>query len=233
MNPRASVKIMNGVDATTRPIILVLGTRNRKKCGEMAELIAPAHASAEFRGRIEVHSIDEYPEAVEVEEDGATFADNARKKAVEQARRVSRWVLADDSGLEVDALGGAPGVISARYAGEPCDDAANNRKLLDALMNRPDAERGAGFRCALCLADPSGTPRLEVQAACRGRIAHAPRGAAGFGYDPLFLIPEYHQTFGELSPLVKHHLSHRARAFALLHAGLDRLIESGAMDPPA
>lgn len=220
---------MNPLDQT-RPIILVLGTRNRKKCREMAELIAPGHAPSLFRSRLEIHSIDEFPEAIEVDEDGETFAANARKKAMEQARRVSRWVLADDSGLEVDALGGAPGVISARYAGEPCDDAANNRKLLEALSNRPDSERGAGFRCALCLADPSGTPRLEVQAACRGRIAHAPRGTGGFGYDCLFLVPEYHQTFGELSPLVKHHLSHRARAFARLQTGLDRLIESGEME---
>ncbi len=216
-------------DDAKPPIILVLGTRNPKKRQEMAELIAPAHAHCVFRSRLEIHSLEGFPDAVEIDEDGATFADNARKKAVVQAKRLSRWVLADDSGLEVDALGGAPGVTSARYAGEPCDDAANNRKLLEALAGRPETERGAGFRCALCLADPTGTPRLEVSAACRGRIAHEPRGAGGFGYDPLFLIQEYHKTFGELSPLVKHHLSHRARAFARLWGGLDGLIESGAM----
>lgn len=223
---------MNPATEAKHSIILVLGTRNRKKCREMAELIAPAHAPGGYRSRLEIHSIDEFPAAIEVDEDCPTFAGNARKKAVEQALRVRRWVLADDSGLEVDALGGAPGVKSARFAGEPCDDAANNRLLLETLANRPDHDRGAGFRCALCLADPGGTPRLEVEAACRGRIAQAPQGAGGFGYDPLFLIPEYHKTFGELSPLVKHHLSHRARAFALLAAGLDRLIASGAMDEP-
>jgi XTP/dITP diphosphohydrolase len=137
-------------------------------------------------------------------------------------------VLADDSGLAVDALGGAPGVYSARYAGAHGDDEANNRKLLEALADVPDERRGAAFVCALALADPSGTIRLETEGACRGRITRMPRGRNGFGYDPLFLIPEYHRTFGELSALVKHQLSHRSRAFARLRTGLDRLIATGA-----
>ena len=139
------------------------------------------------------------------------------------------WVLADDSGLAVDALGGAPGVYSARYAGEPSDDQANNRKLLEALATIPDEARGAAFLCHLALADPSGTVRLEATGACRGRIIRELRGPGGFGYDPLFLIPEYHKTFGELGALAKHQLSHRARAFARLRPELDRLIASGAM----
>ena len=133
-------------------------------------------------------------------------------------------MLADDSGLAVDALGRAPGVFSARYAGEHGDDEANNRKVLDALADVPDDRRGAAFVCALALADPSGTIRLEADGACRGRITRSPAGPDGFGYDPLFLIPEYHKTFGELSPLVKNQLSHRARAFAHLRPELDRLI---------
>src|SRR5262249_26359123 len=131
---------------------------------------------------------------------------------------------ADDSGLAVDALGGAPGVLSARYAGRHGDDEANNRKLLEALTDAPDERRGAAFVCALALADPRGDVRIETSGACRGRLTRAPRGRNGFGYDPLFLIPEYHQTFGELSALVKHQLSHRARAFAQLRPALDRLI---------
>src|SRR5262249_13311555 len=158
------------------------------------------------------------PQAPEVVEDADTFAGNARKKASELARALGHWVVADDSGLTADALGGAPGVFSARYAGQPCDDEANNRKLLAALADVPDANRGAAFRCAVALADPAGTIRLEAEGACRGRLTREARGRGGFGYDPLFLIPEYHQTFGELSALVKHQLSHRARAFACFRA---------------
>ena len=171
-------------------------------------------------------SLDEFPGAPEVDESAETFAGNARKKAAELARALDRWVLADDSGLTVDALQGAPGVLSARYAGEPCDDAANNRKLVEAIFAVPDDRRGAAFRCALAVADPFGQIRLEAEGACRGRIIREPRGTAGFGYDPLFLIPEYHKTFGELSPLVKHQLSHRSRAFAHLRPGLERLIDA-------
>jgi XTP/dITP diphosphohydrolase len=140
---------------------------------------------------------------------------------------LGQWIVADDSGLAVDALDGAPGVFSARYAGEPSDDDANNRKLLAAISELPDERRGAAFHCALALADPSGAIRLEAQGSCRGRLTREPRGTRGFGYDPLFLILEYHQTFGELSALVKHQLSHRARAFARLRSGIDRMISLG------
>ncbi len=152
------------------------------------------------------------------------FVVKPSQTAFETARAIGRWVLADDSGLAVDALKGAPGVHSARYSGTHGDDDANNRKLLESLAAVPDERRGAAFVCSLALADPSGTIRLEADGACRGRITHEVRGAGGFGYDPLFLIPEYHRTFGELSPLVKHQLSHRARAFAHLRPALDRLI---------
>lgn len=206
------------------PLVLVIGSRNRKKWKEMAELIAPPWERPGWAGRLEMHTLDEFPDAPEVVEDAATFAGNARKKASELAVAVGQWVLADDSGLTVEALNGAPGVMSARYAGEPCDDAANNRKLLEAIADVPDDRRGAAFICTLAIADPSGTIRLEAEGACRGRVTRDLRGAGGFGYDPLFLIPEYHRTFGELSPLVKHHLSHRSRAFAQLRRGLERLI---------
>jgi len=173
---------------------------------------------------VEIGSVDEYPDLPEIVEDAPDFAGNARKKASETARAVGAWVLADDSGLAVDALGGAPGVYSARYAGEPCDDMANCRKVLEALANTPDADRGAAFRCALAVADPEGTIRLEAEGRCRGRILRELRGEGGFGYDPMFLIPEYHKTFGELSPLVKHQLSHRSRAFSHLRPALERLV---------
>jgi XTP/dITP diphosphohydrolase len=197
-------------------ILLVLGSRNQKKCREMADLIAPAWDPNPRLRRLDIRTLDDFPPIPEVVEDADAFAGNARKKASEMARALGTWVVADDSGLTVDALDGAPGVFSARYAGEPCDDQANNRKLLAAVADVPDERRGAAFRCALALADPTGEIRLEAQGACRGRLTREPRGPRGFGYDPLFLIPEYHKTFAELSALVKHQLSHRARAFAQL-----------------
>ncbi len=209
---------------------LVLGTRNRKKGGELAQLVAPPWEMTPRLARLEVRTLlDAGPELPDVVEDADTFAGNARKKAGEVAQALGLWVLADDSGLAVDALGGAPGVYSARYAGEPADDDANNRKLLEALEGCPDGARGAAFRCHLALSDPSGTIRLEAEGTCRGRILRELRGPGGFGYDPLFLIPEYGKTFGELGPLAKHQLSHRARAFARLRPALDRLIAVGAM----
>ena len=210
-------------------IPLVLGTRNRKKGLEMAQLIAPPWEPNPRLARLETRSLDDYPEVPDVVEDADTFAGNARKKASEVAKALGLWALADDSGLAVDALGGAPGVYSARYAGEPSDDSANNRKLLEALGAVPDDARGAAFLCNLALSDPSGTIQLEAQGACRGRIIRELRGPGGFGYDPLFLILEYHKTFGELGALAKHQLSHRSRAFARLRPALDRLIASGAM----
>ena len=214
----------NPSTSSDRLINLVLGSRNRKKCGEMAELIAPPWERRPWMDRLAIGSLDAFPDAPEVVEDAPDFAGNARKKASETALAVGAWVLADDSGLTVDALDGAPGVFSARYAGEPCDDAANCRKLFDALAGVPEARRGAAFRCALALSDPAGRIRLEAEGHCRGRITTELRGEGGFGYDPMFLIPEYHKTFGELSPLVKHQLSHRSRAFARLRPMLEKLV---------
>jgi len=196
----------------------------------MAELLAPPWEPSPSWAQLEIRPLDEFPAAPEVVEDADTFAGNARKKASELALATAHWVVADDSGLMVDALDGAPGVLSARYAGEPCDDAANNRKLVEAVANVPDDRRGAAFRCALALADPAGVIRLEAEGSCRGRLTRDLRGEGGFGYDPLFLIAEYHKTFGELSPLVKHQLSHRARAFAHLRPGLLRMIARGDLD---
>jgi XTP/dITP diphosphohydrolase len=215
-------------DRTMPPeFTLVLGTRNPKKGAELAQLVAPPWETNLRLGRLQILALDAFENAPEVVEDADTFAGNARKKASETAQALGRWVLADDSGLAVDALGGAPGVYSARYAGVQSDDESNNRKLLEALANVPEAERGAAFVCTLALADPSGKVRVEASGACRGRITREARGGNGFGYDPLFLIAEYHRTFGELSSLVKHQLSHRSRAFDQLRPALDRLIYLG------
>ncbi|HEU5117073.1 MAG TPA: non-canonical purine NTP pyrophosphatase, partial [Isosphaeraceae bacterium] len=174
----------------TRPMI-VLATRNRKKGEEMLQLIRPPWEPAGALEDLDVRTLDDFPQAPEVVEDADTFLGNARKKASETALALNAWVVADDSGLTVDAINGAPGVYSARYAGRHGDDQANNRKLFEALSPIPDENRGAAFVCALALSDPSGTIQGEVEASCRGRIIHELRGEGGFGYDPLFLIREY------------------------------------------
>ena len=210
-------------------IPLVLGTRNPNKGHEMAEMIVPTWEVDRHLARLTIQTLDQHPSLAEVVEDADTFAGNARKKATETAQALGLWTLADDSGLAVDALKGAPGVLSARYAGEPTDNEANNRKLLEAMTEVPDPRRTAAFRCHLALADPSGTIRAEAKGMCRGWITRERRGDGGFGYDPFFLILEYHKTFGELAPIVKRHLSHRARAFEQIRPKLIQLIASGEM----
>jgi XTP/dITP diphosphohydrolase len=189
-------------------IILVLGTRNAKKRQEIEEILGDLG--------LDLRDLRNWPDAPEVVEDGDTFEDNARKKASELARVLHHWVLGEDSGLVVPALGGRPGVFSARYAGRQGDDTANNARLLAELAPLPDDQRAAYYVCTAALANPEGEIQAVTEGRCHGRIIRDFRGQGGFGYDPLFLIPEYHRTFGELSPLVKHALSHRARALAKL-----------------
>jgi XTP/dITP diphosphohydrolase len=192
---------------------LVIGTHNRKKGLELAEMLAPWG----FR----VTTLEDVPGAIEVVEDGDSFAANAILKATEQAKHLGRWVLADDSGLEVDALGGAPGIQSARFAGPSATDADNNRRLVEKLGNLPIEQRTARYVCHVAVADPTGALRAESHDTCRGRIRCEPAGANGFGYDPYFEVVEYHRTFGELGPTVKRMLSHRSRA---LRAILPQLV---------
>lgn len=206
------------------PPTLIFATRNVKKGHEMAALIAPAWEPSPRLASLTTETLAAFPDLPETVEDADTFAGNARKKATEAAVALRSWVLADDSGLAVDALDGAPGIYSARYAGVHGDDAANNRKLLDALADVPDERRGAAFVCALAVSDPDGNIVAEAEARCRGRITRELRGSGGFGYDPLFLILEYHRTFGELGSSVKHQLSHRARAFTKLRPILERVL---------
>jgi len=188
--------------------LLVVGTRNPKKREEILEILGDLP--------IEVRDLTAWPDAPEVVEDGTTFEENARKKAVELSRHLKHWVLGEDSGLVVPALNGRPGVYSARYAGKQGDDAANNARLLAELAPLPDDRRAAYYVCSAVVADPSGEVRAAAEGRCHGIITREARGSGGFGYDPLFLIPEYHRTFGELSARVKHALSHRGRALARL-----------------
>lgn len=197
---------------------IVLSSRNRKKSAEIAELLAP-HG-------ISVLSVADFPECPEVDETGNSFAENAALKATVIAKLLGRWVLAEDSGICVDALGGRPGIYSARYSGEQATDESNNALLLAELNGVPDERRGAFYVCHACVSGPTGVVRVAVEATCRGRITHEPRGPNGFGYDPYFLIPEYHRTFGELGASVKRQLSHRARAFQRLVPELVRVLDN-------
>jgi XTP/dITP diphosphohydrolase len=198
---------------------LVLGTRNRKKGIELAELLAP--------WGLEVITLAGVPDAIEIEETGDTFAENAVLKACQQAKHLQRWVLGEDSGLAVDALQGAPGVYSARYSGPNATDDSNNRLLLENLKGVPLEKRTAHYVCHATLADPQGQIQAEGEDVCSGRIRTEPAGSGGFGYDPLFEIVEYHRTFGELGPAVKAALSHRARAIRRLLPTMRRLVETG------
>ena len=187
---------------------IVVATRNRKKMGEIADLLAP-HG-------IRTLCIADFPDVPETIEDGSSFSENAAKKAREVALNLGRWAIGEDSGLCVDALDGRPGIYSARYSGEQATDDSNNAKLQSELAGVPENRRGAGYVCSVAVCDATGAVRLTEEATCRGMIIGDARGTNGFGYDPYFLVREYHRTFGELPPIVKRHLSHRARAFARL-----------------
>lgn len=184
--------------------ILVIGTGNRKKGQELASLLATSGWT--------IRTLADFPNPIDPEETGATFADNASIKATSQAAHLGQWVLADDSGLCVDSLQGGPGVHSARFAGERCDNAANNALLLKSLGDLPMERRGAQFVCTMALSDPTGTIRATSSGVVHGWIRYSLDGTNGFGYDPLFEIREYHRTFGVLPAAVKSILSHRATA---------------------
>jgi XTP/dITP diphosphohydrolase len=183
---------------------LLVATNNLGKVREYEELLVELPFEVTFPAQEGI--------ALEVEESGTTFEENARLKALAYARTSGLLTLADDSGLEVDALGGAPGVRSARYAGSGASDADRYQKLLDALVGVPEAQRTARFRCVVALAWPDGTVRT-AEGRCEGQIGLAPRGEHGFGYDPVFIVDGFGgQTMAELPPEVKNRISHRARA---------------------
>ncbi|WP_018936920.1 RdgB/HAM1 family non-canonical purine NTP pyrophosphatase [Thioalkalivibrio sp. ALJ24] len=193
---------------------VVLATGNPGKRRELAALLEPLGMDVVTQTELGV------PEA---DETGLTFVENALLKARNAARHTGLAAVADDSGLEVDALGGAPGIYSSRYAGESGDgaDAANNAKLLDALADVPPERRGAGFRAVVVFLRHADDPApLIAEGVWRGRIATAPSGGGGFGYDPLFELPEHGCTSAELAPEEKNRLSHRARALQKLGEAL-------------
>jgi len=187
---------------------IVLATTNQGKLAELRGI---------FSGLgVRLRGLDEFGEGPAAVEDGATFAENARRKAWHYSRLLGKEVLADDSGLQVDALDGAPGVYSARFAQVDTDDGAeqdraNNQKLLELLAQVPAAGRRARFCCFLCLSGPKGI-LLETEGFLEGIIAEKPRGSNGFGYDPIFYVPEKGKTVAQLSAEEKNDISHRGRA---------------------
>jgi XTP/dITP diphosphohydrolase len=196
---------------------LLVATGNRGKLKEIRRLLDGAD--------IEIVGLDQLENPPDVVEDGDTFAANARKKALEMAAFSGYLTLADDSGLVVDALDGAPGVYSARYAGEQGDDAANNARLLKEMDSVPDEKRQAAFHCVVALAWPDG--RCETyDGQISGVILRSARGKDGFGYDPLFLVPEYGKTTAELSLDIKNRISHRGSALRKVIPLLMELAES-------
>lgn len=193
---------------------LLVATGNRGKFREIEELLRDTVTK--------LYSLDDFPETPLVEEDGATFTENAVKKGQSAARATGKPVIADDSGLEVDLLGGRPGVYSARFAGEDAADSENNSRLLRELALLPGDQRTAAFRCVIALCFPDGSCRTFT-GALSGLILNEPRGTGGFGYDPLFLVPEYGLTLAELPLEVKNTISHRGKALALLKEYLAKL----------
>ncbi|MCM8813510.1 MAG: XTP/dITP diphosphatase [Candidatus Omnitrophica bacterium] len=203
---------------------IVVATRNAHKLAEIQALLGDAGITAV--------SLAAFPDAPPVVEDGATFAENAAKKALLIARSTGRLTVADDSGLEVPAIGGAPGVLSARYAGARVTDAENNAKLLQVLAAVPKSRRRARFVCCVAIAAADGL-LVTLNGTCAGRIAFSPQGEQGFGYDPLFYLPRYAKTFAELPAAIKNKISHRGRAFAKANVWLRRYLRRGAVPPPA
>ncbi|MCH8275354.1 MAG: RdgB/HAM1 family non-canonical purine NTP pyrophosphatase [Armatimonadetes bacterium] len=182
---------------------LVVATRNRKKGGEMtailSELLGPSWT---------IRTLSDFPSFVEPEETGATYAENAKIKAEAACRALNKACIADDAGLEIDALNGEPGLRSKRFGGEDLPFAEKIRTLLERMEDAPERKRTARFRCAVAVASPGETIRV-FESVCEGRITREPAGTAGFGYDPIFVVPELGRTFAELEPAQKNRISHR------------------------
>jgi len=195
---------------------LLVATKNKKKLKEIKEISKGLD--------LKIISLADYTKAPRIIENGKTFEQNAVKKAVKAARFAGILTLGEDSGLCVDALGGAPGVYSSRFCGKDKSDAKNNLKLLKLLAGLPQAKRKAHYVCAVALADKHGL--LAVAGGkCSGRISLALKGKSGFGYDPLFVIPKYKKTFAQLGPRIKHKMSHRYRALKKAKKIIQKYIE--------
>jgi XTP/dITP diphosphohydrolase len=200
---------------------VILATRNPGKVREIVAIYA--------RLDLELRSLADYPEIPQIREEGTTYADNAAGKARAAALRTGLVALADDSGIEVDALGGAPGVHSARFLGPSATDSERNARILFLLEGIPGERRTARYRAAVAVSRPDGAVRV-FGGICEGRVAVAPRGAAGFGYDPIFVPEGAQQTLAEIPPEVKNRISHRARALRAAEPYLRKILGLGEQD---
>lgn len=198
---------------------LVLATNNKHKVKEIKAILKRARINAQ------VLTLDDFPKARPVVENKPTIEGNAIKKAREVAKRTRCLALSDDTGLFINALRGAPGVYSARFAGAGCTFVDNNRKVLRLLKNTPASKRGASFRCVAALALPSGKT-FFAQGRISGRIDTEMRGKVGFGYDPIFYVPRFKKTFAEMGPALKNKISHRGKAFSHVPRLLRRALKA-------
>jgi len=186
---------------------VVIATRNTGKLRELEAILAPFS--------LKLISLKDFPEIPDVLEDGATFSENAGKKARTVAHLTGRLTIADDSGLCVDVLQGRPGIFSSRFAGDKATDRERYQKLLDEMTGIPEGQRGAEFICVMAIVSPEGEMQT-VEGKCRGRITFTPQGKHGFGFDPIFFVPELGKTMAELTPEVKNQISHRGQALKKL-----------------
>ncbi len=203
-------------DKEMKAMELLLASENEGKIREIKQMLKGL--------KLKILLLKDFPDLPKLKEEGITFRENAIFKAKEFSQLTGRLTLADDSGLEVEALGGKPGVYSARFAGEEASDEENNRKLLKLLGDTPLSGRKARFRCVIAVVSPQGWIK-DAEGECSGLIGFKPQGEFGFGYDPLFIIPEYNRTFGQLSPFIKNKLSHRYQALKKVRKILEKMIE--------
>ena len=189
---------------------LVIATHNRKKAGEMVQILSTSFPE------LEIKTLADYEAAPEPEETGTTYAENATIKSTSAAKFTGEWSLADDAGLEIDALDGAPGLHSKRFEGEETPFPDKMARILELLREVSDEKRSARFRCCIALTQPSTLSTQLFEASCEGRIAQQPSGKGGFGYDPIFYVPQLGCTIADLTPDQKHAISHRGKVLGML-----------------
>ncbi|MGA2775707.1 MAG: XTP/dITP diphosphatase [Candidatus Omnitrophota bacterium] len=199
---------------------LLVATKNKKKLKEIKELL--------WNFNLRITSLADYPKTPKIIENGKTFKENAAKKAIRIARFTGKLTLGEDSGLCVDALNGAPGIYSARFAGKQKSDLQNNLKILKLLKGKPPNSRKAHYVCAAAIADKGGLVAL-VEGKCNGVIGFEQKGRYGFGYDPLFIIPKYKKTFAQLGERIKHRMSHRYIALKKIKRVIQKYIEQSKL----
>jgi len=208
---------MNHLRAVPRALTLVIASHNIHKIREFRAMLKAVPA-------IDVLSLVDFPQYIPPEETGLTFEENATLKATHAAAALKQWVIADDSGLVVPALGGAPGLHSARFAGLNATDSDNRKKLLDTMHHLLDDDRAAYYECWIVLASPQGVKKV-TRGTCEGKILLQEKGGGGFGYDPLFVKHEYSKSFAELEESVKNRISHRRKAFDKILPSIESLVE--------